>query len=209
MNAINQQKEKIASLFKKPLPGVRAQKQMAPSLRKLPDLTVESETNRKKSAVMIVLFKNNGELSILFIKRPEYDGHHSGQVAFPGGKTDENDTSLLDTAIRECKEEVGIEISATDIVGTLSSLHIPVSNIMVFPFVAFLQKMPTIHPDNYEVAYTFIASISDLKKRKNHKIKHSFFKNTPITIPFFSIQNEEIWGATAMICSELLAVLTT
>lgn len=192
--------------FARPLAGAVAQNSMSPSHRQPPGVKANTATPRK-SAVMLILFGDADNLSTLYIKRPEYDGHHGGQMAFPGGKAERQDQTLLDTAIRECNEEVGIHIAPTDIVGNLSKLHIPVSNLDVFPYVAYLPQLPSQILDPREVDYTVEARIAQLQSPETIFHKEIVMNGVPVHIPYFNIAGHEVWGATAMITAELLAML--
>lgn len=183
-----------------------AQNNMAPSHRHPPGMKANTLSARK-SAVMIILYGNADTLSLLYIKRPDYDGHHGGQMAFPGGKAENTDQSIQETAIRECFEEVGVKIAPSDIVGTLSPLHIPVSNLDVYPFVAYFPQLPEQHLDAREVAFTISAQLSQLTQPETICTKEILINNVIVKIPYYSVSGQEIWGATAMITAELLAML--
>jgi 8-oxo-dGTP pyrophosphatase MutT (NUDIX family) len=163
----------------------------------------------RKSAVLIIIFPKYNELHIIYTKRTtNKNDKHSGQISFPGGKFDEPDSNLQHTAIRETLEEIGIAIAPELIVGTLSEIHIPVSNFDVQPFVAILNKAP----QNYKLEIAEIAEIlevplSHLHSLENRKTKIITHKNQEITIPFYAWKEHEIWGATAMITAELLEIL--
>lgn len=192
--------------FARPLAGTAAHDRMSPSHRRPPGMRAYTAPPRK-SAVMLILFGAVDNLSTLFIKRPEYDGHHGGQMAFPGGKVERQDDTLQDTAIRECNEEIGILIDPSEIVGSLSTLHIPLSNLDVYPFVAYLPQLPSPVPDPREVDYTVEVQIARLQMRETVCRKEIVLNGIPVTIPYFDVAGHEVWGATAMITAELLAML--
>lgn len=120
--------EKLKQELQKPLPGEEAQYRMAPSYR--PRLTKEEvfANNPRVSGVLLLLFEKNNELHIAFTQRKQYEGVHSGQMSFPGGKKDVTDLDLRETALRETFEEIGIERNKIEIIGSLSELYIPPSN---------------------------------------------------------------------------------
>jgi len=195
--------DQIKNNLKQPLPGESAQLRMAPSHRG--DLLKSNGvTDARNSAVLISLFPTSNGLSTLFIKRATYNGVHSGQISFPGGKTDEGDESLIQTALRETEEEVGIDPSKIEVLGTLTPLFIPVSNMLVLPVIGLLDYEPEIHPNLQEVDYTITVPICHLKNPTNQLIKTLEIRNYSITAPYFCCNNEEIWGATAMIISEFI-----
>lgn len=187
----------------KPLPGIDAQLRLSPPGRNI--LTPGKEI--KESAVLIVLYPDNGEIHTIFIKRAEYNGVHSGQVGLPGGKYEITDMNLRNTALREACEETGICEKQVQIIGALTSLHIPVSGITVYPFVGYCCSKPNIKPDPTEVKYIIETTISKLLDPANKKHKKMAIGDSEIEIPFFDINGDHIWGATAMIMAEFLEVV--
>lgn len=198
---------KIKNEIEKGLPGFDAQKNMSPSIRE--DLLGNNlpNTNTRQSAVLILLFYENNKISTLFIKRPTYNGPHSGQISFPGGKYDESDTTIKETALRETEEEVGTNPSDIEILGTLTPLYIPVSNMMVHPFVGYSETKPMFQPNSQEVEYIIVTPIEDLLNPKKKSIKVIHSHGRPITAPYYCIDDEMIWGATAMILAEFLEIV--
>lgn len=192
----------------KELPGFDAQKSMSPSIRE--DLIGNTRPNEKtrQSAVLILLFPVNGKISTVFIKRQVYDGPHSGQVSFPGGKFDKTDISLIHTALREAQEEIGINSTVVQIIGTISPLYIPVSNMMVTPVVGFMETMPDILLNQQEVEYTITVALEELTEPTNKCVKIITSHGKSITAPYYNVSNEMVWGATAMILSEFLELIT-
>ena len=195
------------NLSKNELPGIEAQLNMAPVSR-LKELSKESENRKpKKSAVLILFYPENGSTKLVMIKRATDDSVHSGQIAFPGGKFEAVDRNLSATALRETFEEVGIKPEHINLIGNLSTLYIPPSNYDVHPFIAFTNQRPEMK-HNHEVEKIIEVDLKELQSSENvtHKtIRHRF--GELIDVPCFYIQNEIIWGASAMIISELLEVL--
>lgn len=193
----------IRQNIKQSLPGNIAQLRMAPSHRN--GLIRNFDENRiiRQSAVLIALFPNN-KLSTLLIKRATYDGVHSGQVSFPGGKFEESDESLIQTALREAQEEVGIDPLKVEVLGTLTPLFIPVSNMEVLPVIGLLHKKPDLHLNLEEVEFTIEVPICHLKNPANHMSKRIYVRDYPIEAPYIKVDCEDVWGATAMIISEFI-----
>ncbi|MGE0077556.1 MAG: CoA pyrophosphatase [Bacteroidales bacterium] len=191
----------------KELPGFGTQKTMSPSIRE--DLLGNTQPNvsTRQSAVLILLFPSDNKTCTLFIKRPVYDGPHSGQVSFPGGKLEEIDLSIFDTALRETQEEVGVEPSLVEIIGKLTPLYIPVSNSMVHPVIGTIKSVPITHPNLQEVEYPFFVPLSCLLNPANKSIKVISSHGRPISAPYYNVSNEMIWGATAMILAEFLEIV--
>lgn len=199
--------DQIKHSLKQPLPGEAAQKRMAPSHRGSL-LNGSDYSDPRNSAVLISLFPSNDGLSTLFIKRATYDGIHSGQISFPGGKIEEQDDSLIQTALREAQEEVGINPCDVEVLGILTPLFIPVSNMLVLPVVGLLRNKPELHLNLQEVEYTIIVPIDHLKNPQNQSVKTIEIRNDKIIAPFFSYKEEAIWGATAMIVSEFIELFS-
>lgn len=191
------------------LPGQDAQRLMAPANRVataeyLKNLSIKP----RLSAVMLLIFQgSNNTPSILLIERPIYEGVHSGQIAFPGGKMDDSDNSLLETALREMREETGY-YGLIEVLGKLSDVYIPPSNYLVTPFVAYSDTKPKWNPDPREVACLIEAPINFLN---NDSLVHDgeFITSGKYKVkaPYFLFQGYKIWGATAIILSELRAIL--
>ncbi|MDD2549896.1 MAG: CoA pyrophosphatase [Bacteroidales bacterium] len=185
------------------LPGKAAQQRMAPSLRNNTGLTSQANELVRESAVLICIYPDNKTANTILIKRTTYDGPHSGQICFPGGKREHFDKSIVETALREAEEEIGIDISAVTILGALSPLHIPVSNYMVTPIVGIMPKPKSLSLDLQEVEYTITVNLQHFKQEDNVSVKALNIGSKPITAPFYCVDNEVVWGATAMIISEL------
>lgn len=186
------------------LPGFEAQRRMIGRVLPMP-LTIPK--NARLSAVLGLLFPVEDDLRVLLIRRTE-DGHaHSGQISFPGGRKDDDDETLLHTALREAEEEVGIDSNELRVLGALSSIYIPVSNFHVFPFLAFAKEKPTTTPNSLEVAYTIEVSLNDFLKEEFKTIAtvtSPADKNFSREVNAYKLNDGGIiWGATAMILSEL------
>jgi len=184
-----------------------AQQIMMPEGRERMRVFDEKYRKKRESAVAIVFTPDENNYSIYYIKRPQYDGVHSGQVAFPGGKNDKSDKSLLDTAVRECYEEIGVILNDEDCVGRLTDIYIPVSNINVMPYVFVLEKPQELLLDKREVEYVFSVPVRDIVNDSFVSSKKRKFGEEEFDVPFFMWNNECVWGATAMISSELKCIL--
>jgi len=198
---------KLQSKLSEPLPGEDAHLKMASNVR-LGELKFNSSKKPARlSSVLILLYLNNNKIYTSFILRPKYDGVHSGQVAFPGGRQEKEDKSIIHTALREAKEEVNIEQSKITVLGTLSDLFIPPSNYLVTPVLAFSDCPPDFIPQESEVEKIIEANISFLFDETLVKRKTLIVRNTKIDAPYYKVNEQTIWGATAMILSELKEVI--
>lgn len=186
-----------------PLPGLQVQLQMAPSFRP----TLETNDYYTKAGVLILLYEGINGLSVVFMKRPEYDGVHSNQISFPGGKQEPIDISIVDTALREAFEEVGIETEKVKVLGQLTPLLIPVSKMEVFPVIGYNPNQSDFKPDPYEVEYIIEMNLSGLLSSSIKSLKPYTSKQYTGEIPYFNVNGNHIWGATAMILNEFLEVI--
>lgn len=196
--------------FEKPLPGLPSQLKMAPASRVQELLFAQDAIAfAKQSAVLILLFPEGGELKTVLIKRSVYDGIHSGQMAFPGGKKELTDVDFEYTALREAGEEIGLQSDQVEMVGQLSDLFLPPSNFLIKVFVAYAAHQPAMHPNEAEVQSIVKVALADFTADKNRLAKDFYagaLKNQ-VHAPYYRVNDEEVWGATAMIISELMDVL--
>ncbi|CAN5678699.1 hypothetical protein BH10CHL1_BH10CHL1_35540 [soil metagenome] len=190
-----------------PLPGRDAQYRMAPSPRRGDDVYYDtSPTNARRSGVLVLLYPYFEQLHIPLILRPTYDGVHSGQVGFPGGGYEVGDPDIGATALREAYEEVGIQPTQVTVIGQLSPLYVFASNNLVQPTVAWTAKRPVFQLDPREVDQLIEAPVLDLLNPANHRREEWELWGRVAQVPFFRIQDQTIWGATAMMLSELLVL---
>jgi 8-oxo-dGTP pyrophosphatase MutT (NUDIX family) len=194
-------KKRWTQALGEPLPGEQAQLEMAPKFRG--ELTHKSDP--VPAAVMILMFPCGNTTGVIFIKRNSYDGPHSAQVSFPGGAWETYDESLEQTAVRETREELGIT-GEIHLLGSLSKLHIPVSNFIVAPFAAWLEQRPEFHPDPSEVQYVIESSLEELLDPTNILTDTWEQNDRTIVAPYYRVGKEKIWGATAMMLCEFLQV---
>lgn len=187
-----------------PLPGYAAQLSMEPESRKLFNTNI---IDPRESAVLILLFRSKKEVYFPIIRRPVYNGHHSGQMALPGGKRELNDIDLCQTALRESCEEIGICQSSVEIIGQLTNLYIPVSDIMVTPFIGYINTFPQFTIDNIEVDELFCISLPEFLDGQARQTEQWPFNGNYYNVPFYKLQNQKVWGATAMILSEFEFIL--
>jgi len=182
-----------------PLPGESAQLIMAPTFRG----SFPEQQEAIRAAVLALLYPFKGDAHLAFMKRNEYDGPHSAQVSFPGGAWEEGDHSLEETALRETREELGVT-GPIEVLGALTPLHIPVSNFIVYPFIGWIPEAPQFYPDPSEVQYVIEASITELLNPANSDSETIWHHERSINAPYYRVGKEKIWGATAMMLSELL-----
>jgi 8-oxo-dGTP pyrophosphatase MutT (NUDIX family) len=195
-------KNRLLSRFELPLPGKEVQYEMA-SYHRYKNTFDSDIKNAKLSAVSILIYLLENEWHFCLIQRPQYDGPHSGQMALPGGKKEAIDFDLVQTAIRETKEEIGIELKQADIIGKLTELFIPVSNTLVLPFTAIINHVPNFIPQQTEVVEVIECRIAHLLSQSNNEITEvKINESLTIKTPYFLLNNKIVWGATAMILNE-------
>lgn len=158
----------------------------------------------RESAVMMLLYEKNDILHTVFVQRPDYEGVHSGQIGFPGGKREPSDNTLLFTALRETLEEVGVMIHPHEVIGQLSELYIPPSNFLVQPFVAWLDEAPAFVPDEREVRELLEEPVLPFLQ-DNALVKKSIYLpvyKVTVESPAYEVSGRTLWGATAMMMRE-------
>ncbi|MDW0257554.1 MAG: CoA pyrophosphatase, partial [Nitrososphaeraceae archaeon] len=143
-----------------------------------------------------------GDPHILLIKRTKLVKNHTGEISFPGGNFMNVDVNMLQTAIREIEEEVGISIKREQVIGSLDAERTLTSKYIIYPYVALLDKIPEITVTNYEVEKIIDAPLISLLKSRETDVKHQ--KEYSVSqLPKFTYKNEVIWGATARILDQL------
>jgi 8-oxo-dGTP pyrophosphatase MutT (NUDIX family) len=190
----------------KELPGIKAQNIMAPNIRHTNDIIPNKKTC-KESGVLILLYQKDNAIYIPFIQRPLYNGFHSGQISLPGGKMEPFDIDLRQTALRETYEEIGVNSNEIEIIGELSSLFIPNSNFNVSPFVGYIKHTPFFTPDPIEVESIIEAPLQQFLSDNYIDYFERHINQHQVKAPYFNISNHQIWGATAMIISELKQII--
>lgn len=188
-----------------PKPGLSAQLKMAPPHRfSDQEIFLNVPPHARKAAVMMLLYPDEyNELHFCLIQRSTYDGKHSGQISFPGGKKEKTDADYWETALRETAEEIGVKSDDVNLLTMLSSTYIPPSNFLVYPFLGYTNKRPNFIPEIGEVDHIIEVPLSELLTESNiteGEIKASYMKD--ITVPMFVFDQYKVWGATAMILAE-------
>lgn len=187
------------------LPGFEAQKLMSPSIRDHALKTSDPNLARD-SSVLLLFYIKNGQLHLPFIKRTTGNTNHSGQISLPGGKYEESDANRTITAVRETNEELGVDCKKIKILGFLTELYIPVSNFMVLPVLGYCENRPDFTLNEFEVEKIIEMPVAQLFAENN--ISEFTFEKNGFTIhaPYFPAFEHKIWGATAMILSELKTI---
>ncbi len=201
--------EYVPKFLEVSLPASEAHFKMAP-LERIESLKSQNfdTIKPKNAAVMMLFYPKKGRTHLVLIVRNSYEGLHSAQVAFPGGKYEFNDKTYADTALRETHEEIGIHPKYIEIIMPLTNLYIQLSNFMVFPFLGICKSEIVFTPDINEVAQIIELPLSDFLNDNlviSTIMTTSYAKN--IEVPAFKIKGHIVWGATAMMMNELKEVL--
>lgn len=195
----------VPKIAKETLPAIEAHLIMAPIERKerLKTLDYDIES-AKRAAVMMLFYPKNKETHLVLIVRNTYPGVHSSQIAFPGGKVELDDRNLAHTALRETEEEIGVPQEKIELIRSFTELYIPPSNFLVSPFLGVCHTELTFTIQEDEVAGIIELPFVDFLDEKNivqRKLSTSY--SEAIDVPAFLVKEHIVWGATAMMLSEL------
>lgn len=201
----------IRTLLLGALPGAKAHHIMAPYQRQSAEDVKLEKKEVRHAATMMLLYPRADVWHFALMLRPDYDGVHGGQVSFPGGKREEGETPEQN-ALREMEEEIGLSRHEVTVLGQLSEVYIPPSNMLVTPFIGMIDFEPTFIPDAREVEKVLEVPLVDLFDEelvKTKKIEVAKYSDRPffLEVPYFEFCYETVWGATALILSELKMVL--
>ena len=173
-------------------------------MRVIYDQSIElpfSKINSIPAAVLILLYLADNEIYFFLTKRTDELKHHKGQISLPGG-TQEGNEKLIDTALRETQEEIGINKTSISIIGTITPLFVPVTGFMIYPFIGYSLNKLDPKPDPVEVATIFSVNISDLLNKENRTTEQRNIRGYDVQVPYFKLNDYQVWGATSMILSE-------
>lgn len=201
--------EYVPKIAEVDLPASEAHFKMAPLERIdfLKNLDMENE-NPRIAAVMMLLYPKNEKTHLVLILRNSYKGVHSSQIAFPGGKQESKDISFEATALRETYEEIGVPPDKMEVLMPFTQLFIPPSNFIVYPFLGICREEIIFIPNTNEVANIIELPLSDFLSDEiviSTEMATSYGER--VTMPAFKIEEHIVWGATAMMLSELKEVL--
>ena len=180
------------------------------ALASIPPAPREELANKSNAAaVLMPLFARDGELHIVYIRRSDHVASHRGQVAFPGGRVEAIDATLLDAALREAHEEVGLNPATVDVIGGLPTMHTSASGIIVAPFVGVIPSDAGLKPDPSEVAEIFdvpLSALRDPQFRGDYEWKPDG-RERASKFPAILYGGQVIWGLTLRITINLLEIL--
>jgi 8-oxo-dGTP pyrophosphatase MutT (NUDIX family) len=188
------------------LPGLEAQARMAPPYRR--DQMAEAlnpPKDCKQAGVLILLYPQNGQLHFPLTRRPDSVEFHKGQISLPGGSREKTE-SLRQAALREAQEEIGVKPSAVEVLGQLTSLYVPPSNFCVQPFVGYTPRRPDFQIEEKEVAELIEAPLDMLLDPTSMHEEDWNIRGGTWRIPLYQFGPHKVWGATAMILAEFVAM---
>ena len=201
--------QRLLAALSQPLPGLDAQLRMAPTPRpgwdpfKLPEGT-------RDGAVLLLVYPHGDTYHLPLTVRGSGLRNHTGQVSLPGGGVDAGET-IEAAALREAEEEIGVARGSVQVLGRLTPLHVPVSGFLLHPVVGFVTMRPVFNRAEWEVARIIEPSIALLRNpetvKRERRTREAAGQTIEIDVPFFDIESEKVWGATAMVLAEFCAIL--
>jgi 8-oxo-dGTP pyrophosphatase MutT (NUDIX family) len=201
--------DRLRSAWQRPLPGLDAQLRMAPSPRlgwdplKFPD-------GARDGAALLLVYPHDDTLHFTLTVRGTGLRNHTGQVSLPGGRVDEGET-FEQAALRETEEEIGVDPRSVEVLGPLTPLHIPISGYILHPVVGFATMRPAFQRAEWEVARIIEAPVSMLSDarvvKREMRTRSVNGQSIEVDVPFYDIDGEKVWGATAMVLAEFGAML--
>ena len=194
--------------FNRPLPGFEAHLELAPYRKKV-ELNIK-KNNPKIASTLLLLYPKHNDIYFCLTERQTYKGTHSNQISFPGGKNEIGET-IKETALRECNEEIGVQIDEINIIGELTQVYVPPSNFLIHPFVGYCDFKPNFKPNTREVKSIIEIKINDLYKSELIKKTKMTFgtkdQRFQADVPYMDLNNKIIWGATSVILNEFRKML--
>jgi len=196
--------QKLERGLREPLPGLAAQARFAPRPR--PGWLPQAAAGLRPAAGLLLLFPIAAEAQIVLTVRSSRLPSHAGQVSLPGGAVEEGE-SIEEAALREAHEEIGLAPGGVRVLGRLTPLHIPVSGFLLHPVVGVAETLPLLHPADAEVERILLLPLAHLldpsRVRREQRTRDGLF----LDIPYLEVEGAQLWGATAMVCAELLSLL--
>lgn len=190
------------------LPGLDGQFALKPYVGPERNFKPPVSRGARKSAVLAFFYPVNGKPHLALIQRPDYGGVHGGQISFPGGKIETEDKSPLDAALRETWEEIGIVQDNVQVLGPMTEVYVLASNFLVYPFIGYADHRPDFVTDPREVDELLEVPFEWFLERERLKEKVIRSKaGFNLNAPYFDVHGRVLWGATAMMISEIVTLV--
>lgn len=188
------------------LPGADAQMRFAPSPARPGWRAGEFPEDARAAAALLLLYPGQGGLAVPLTVRSRYLARHAGQISLPGGATDAGET-LVDAALREASEEIGVDSAAVRVLGELTPVHVLVSGFTLHPIVGVTDERPAFIAAEHEVEEILEVSLEHLRDASRIRRGTRMREGVAIEYPYFDLRGHQIWGATAMVLGEFICLL--
>jgi 8-oxo-dGTP pyrophosphatase MutT (NUDIX family) len=199
---------RLRAALARPLPGLPVQLAMSPQPRPGTDRILDPNLDCRRAGVLALIYPCGGEPCLVLTRRTDAVDNHRGQVSFPGGSQDPGEDALA-AALREGWEELSIVPERLEVIGALSPLYIPPSGFCIYPTVALAAVRPDFIPNPNEVAEVIEAPLALLLAPDTRREEMWEIRGAAVRVPFYAVGPHKVWGATAMVLCELLALLQT
>jgi 8-oxo-dGTP pyrophosphatase MutT (NUDIX family) len=193
----------VCRALEQPRPGLEAQKNMMPRPRAT---SPDDDTPVRQGGVLLLLYPVAGQLHLVLTRRTEDLPSHKGQISLPGGARHAGE-SPEETALREAQEELAVEPATVQVLGRLSRLYIPPSHYCIHPVVGHTPARPAFRPNPYEVAEVLEVALTTLLDPATVHEEDWELRGMRVRVPFFELNEHKVWGATAMVLSEFVALI--
>lgn len=198
----------LRAALDRPLPGLPVQMRMSPRPRPDSERILDPNLDCRRAGVLALIYPYGAELCVVLTRRTDALDNHRGQISFPGGSLDPGEDAVA-AALREGWEELAIDPARLEVIGTLSPLYISPSRFCIYPTVAYAAVRPDFIPNPYEVAEIIETPLAYLLAPETRCEETWEIRGAAVRVPFYAVGHHKVWGATAMVLCELLALLQT